>query len=63
MKCKICNQEAGWIYPFFNYGRCVHCKCTIERRLDTTPLSKEWLEYSKRSEKACDEWLKEHPNG
>ena len=58
MKCKICNQEVGWFYMLFNYGRCVHCKHTIERKLNPTQVSKEWIWYSKVSEKACDEYLK-----
>ena len=57
MKCKICKQEAGLIYPLFNYGRCVHCKLYIERKIDPTPLDKGWKKYAEVSEKACDEWL------
>ena len=58
MKCEICNQEAGWIYPLFNLGRCVHCKLYIERELDTSKPNSGWTQYARKSEKACDKWLK-----
>ena len=61
MKCKICGQEAGWFYPILSFtGRCVHCNCTIQRRLNTEPLSNELLKHLRISEKACDKWLKKY---
>jgi ferredoxin len=57
MKCKICNQEAGWFYPIFCFtGRCVTCDCYIEKKLYSIKIS-EWRKHRENSVKACDEWL------
>jgi hypothetical protein len=63
LKCVICKQGAGFIYPLFNLGRCVSCKLNIESALDTTPLSKEWLRHNEISKKAVEKYLKEKQSG
>ncbi len=58
MKCKICGQDAGWVYPFFNLGKCVHCKVNIDVALrDQTELTPEWIRHNEISYKAVQNWL------
>ena len=60
MKCKICGQEAGWLYLLLSFGRCVHCELYIERKLNPINVSEEWIKHSEKSEEACDKWLEQN---
>ena len=62
IECRICKQNQktliNKLYWFLDSGVCTHCKLTMERRLDTKPLNREWIRYARISEKAVDEYLR-----
>ena len=57
MKCKICKQECGWFYPFFNGGKCIHCKIYIDHKLNPIEVDEEWVTHHENSKVACDKYL------